>query len=149
MIIPVDLAPCTGYSLCGSRQRSLWALFFAKKSVLNMRNNWLPGFSCKLSKWVPIFRSNVPKLREGCFKMRFPEFCTGSSGSTTFVRKRIQLCRTDPGFPMPGVRMTVVNKLPQTIQCCARVCVVCAYMGLCGWGEGRSGILSSVCGPSL
>ena len=28
-------------------------------------------------------------------------------------RKRIQLCRTDPGFPTPGVRMTVVNKLPQ------------------------------------
>ena len=66
-----------------------------------------------MSKWVPIFRPNVPKLREGCFKMSLPEFCTGSSGSTTFVRKRIQLCRTDPGFPTPGVRMMVVNKLPQ------------------------------------
>ena len=69
-----------------------------------------------MSKWVPIFRPNVPKLREGCFKMSLPEFCTGS---TTFhriqriYRKRIQLCRTDPGFPTPGVRMTVVNKLPQ------------------------------------
>ena len=38
--------------------------------------------------------------------------------STTFqriYRKRIQLCRRDPGIPTPEVRMTVVNKLPQTM----------------------------------
>ena len=30
-----------------------------------------------------IFRPNVPKLREGCFKMSASEFCAGSAGSTT------------------------------------------------------------------
>ena len=84
-----------------------------RPGALGLKTIWL------VSKWIPIFQPNVSKPREGCFKMSLPEFCTGSTGSggsTTFhriCRKRIQLCRTDPGFPTPGVRMTVVNKLPQ------------------------------------
>ena len=34
MIIIVDLALCTGYNLCASRQRTLRGLFFTRKSVL-------------------------------------------------------------------------------------------------------------------
>ena len=40
----VDLAFCTGYNLCASRRRTLRGLFFAKKSVLKMRNSVFPGF---------------------------------------------------------------------------------------------------------
>ena len=74
----------------------------------------MPGLAY-MSKWVPIFRPNVPKMREGCFKMSLPEFCSGSTTFHRIQRKRIQLCRTDPGFPTPAVRMTVVNKLHQII----------------------------------
>ena len=37
--------------------------------------------------------------------MDLAEFCTGSA---TFRRKRNIRSRTDPGFPTPGARMTVV-----------------------------------------
>ena len=37
-------APLVGSNLCASRQRTLRGLFFAKKSVLKMRNRGLPGF---------------------------------------------------------------------------------------------------------
>ena len=37
--------------------------------------------------------------------MSLAEFCTGSA---TFCRKRNIRSRTDPGFPTPGARMTVV-----------------------------------------
>ena len=37
--------------------------------------------------------------------MSLTEFCTGSA---TFRRKRNIRSRTDPGFPAPGARITVV-----------------------------------------
>ena len=40
--------------------------------------------------WAPIFRPNVPKLREGCFKMSVSELCTGSSGSSGNASKRVE-----------------------------------------------------------
>ena len=76
-------------------------------------------------KWVPIFRLNVPKLREGCFKMSLSEFCAGSSGSSGSTRstgsrgshrKRNMRRRTDPGFPTPGARMTVVKQTPSNYK---------------------------------
>ena len=74
-------------------------------------------FASRLDKTTG-FDRHVPNLREGCFEMSLPELRTGSSRSTTvqrIYRKRIQLCRTDPGFPTPGGRMTVVytNSLKQ------------------------------------
>ena len=44
LITIVDLALCAGSNLCASRRRTLRGLFFTKKSVLEMRNIWFPGF---------------------------------------------------------------------------------------------------------
>ena len=44
--------------------------------------------------------------------MSLTELCTGFAGSATFRRKRNIRSRTDPGFPTPGARMTVVTQTP-------------------------------------
>ena len=40
--------------------------------------------------------------------MSLMEFCTGSAQCCPIHRKRNIRCGTDPGFPTPGARMTVV-----------------------------------------
>ena len=40
--------------------------------------------------------------------MSLTEFCSGSTGSSGLQRKRNIRSRTDPGFPTPGARITVV-----------------------------------------
>ena len=42
---------------------------------------------------------------------------SGSSGSASIHRKRNQRCGTDPGFPAPGARMTVVTQTPSNEGC--------------------------------
>ena len=67
----------------------------------------------------PHFPAKCAKIMRGVLQDEPPGILHRIQGSATFQRiyriywKRIQLCRTDPGFPTPGVRMTVVNKLPQ------------------------------------
>ena len=52
MIIPVDLVLCTGYNHCASRQASLRGLFFAKKSVLEMRIRYFLNFNKKCQNLI-------------------------------------------------------------------------------------------------
>ena len=48
----MDLALCTGYNLCASRQASLRGLFFTKKSVLNMRIRHFLNFNKKCQNLI-------------------------------------------------------------------------------------------------
>ena len=111
------------YILCKKKQQSLlWPSFWDPCGGLG--HPWgAPGEHLgdlgDLSGvwWIldAIFRGNVPKVTEGCSKMSLSEFATGSTGSTGSTGNGVRPGRTDPGYPTPGSRMTVVNKLPQNI----------------------------------
>ena len=77
--------------LCKRPVRMPRDLFFSTNFVTIWGHfGWIgvPGPACTVfrglgSKWVPIFRLNVPKLREACFKMSVSEFCAGSTGNAS------------------------------------------------------------------
>ena len=70
-------------------------------------------------------------------KMSLTEFCTGSTGSSGIHRKRNIQSRTDPGFPTPGARMTVVytNSL--------KLSVTTLYKA--NYGQGAKVTMSTLC----
>ena len=53
-IFVLCLALCTGYNLCASRRRTLRGLFFAKKSVLEMRIRYFLNFNKKCQNLIII-----------------------------------------------------------------------------------------------
>ena len=54
------------------------------------------------------FRANVAEVPRRATKSSLPEFSSGFTGFTGFTGNGLRLGRTDPGFPTPGGRMTVV-----------------------------------------
>ena len=65
--------------------------------------------------WVPIFRPNVPRLREGCFKMSVSEFCSGSTTLNYFEPETHSAEQNRLWVPHAGGQYDgSLHKLPQT-----------------------------------
>ena len=71
LMIIVDLALCTGYSLCASRRRTLRGLFFAKKFVLKLGIVDFLDFNKKCQKLIIIVDLAL---------------CTGGSGPLYWIQ---------------------------------------------------------------